>query len=59
MSQDNVLRKEFNKKDVQRVRNVLTGKAGERTTEGIGYTKKQEFRKEGDVWNETDRDWET
>ena len=54
---DNVLKKEFNKQDVQRVRNVLTGQAGERTTEGIGYTKKQEFRKEGDVWTELGREW--
>ena len=40
MSQDNVLRKEFSKKDVQRVRNLVQGKTGDRTTEGIGYTKK-------------------
>ena len=57
MSQDNVLKKEFNKKDVQRVRNVMTGKAGDRTTEGIGYTKKQEFRQEGDIWTENGREW--
>ena len=59
MSQDNVLKKEFKKHDVQRLRNVLTGKAGERTTEGVGYTKATEFYKEGDVWTELDRDWET
>ena len=47
---DNVLKKEFKRKDVQRLRNVMTGKAGERTVDGIGYTKKQEVRKEGDVW---------
>ena len=41
---DNVLKKEFAKKDVQRLRNVMTGKAGERSTDGIGYTKKQEVR---------------
>ena len=40
---DNILKKEFAKKDVQRLRNVMTGKAGERTVDGIGYTKKQEF----------------
>ena len=28
MSQDNVLRKEFSKKDVQRVRNLVQGKTG-------------------------------
>ena len=57
MSQDNVLKKEFSKKDVQRLRNVFTGKTGERTTDGVGYTKKQEFHKEGDVWTENGREW--
>lgn len=39
---DNILKKEFAKKDVQRLRNVLKGKAGERTVDGIGYTKTHE-----------------
>ena len=47
---DNVLKKDFNKKDVERLRNLVKGKAGERTTQGIGYTKKEEFHKEGDIW---------
>ena len=54
---DNVLKKEFAKKDVNRLRNVMSGKAGERTTEGIGYTKKQEFHQEGDIWTENGREW--
>ncbi len=53
MSQDNVLKKEFSKKDVQRVRNVMSGKADERTTGGVGYTKQQIHRKEGDIWEES------
>ena len=57
MSQDNVLKKEFSKKDVQRLRNVFTGKTNERTTDGVGYTKKQEFYKEGDIWTENGREW--
>jgi hypothetical protein len=57
MSQDNVLRKEFSKKDVQRVRNLVQGKTGDRTTEGIGYTKKSTFYKEGDIWEENGRKW--
>ena len=40
MSKDNILNKEFAKKDVERLRNVLSGKAGERSTDGVGYTKK-------------------
>ena len=55
---DNVLKKDFNKKDVERLRNLVKGKASERTTQGIGYTKKEEFHKEGDIWAD-DRDWET
>jgi len=57
MSQDNVLRKEFSKKDVQRARNLVQGKAGDRTTEGIGYSKKDMFYKEGDIWEENGRKW--
>ena len=41
---DNVLKKEFTKKDVQRARNLITGDAGARTTEGVGYKKKYEHR---------------
>jgi len=54
---DNVLKKEFTKKDVQRLRNIVKGKSGERTGKGIGYTKKQEFHKEGDTWVENGRTW--
>ena len=57
MSQDNVLKKEFSKRDVQRLRNLMTGKHGAKTQEGVGYTKAQEFRKEGDVWTEMGREW--
>ena len=57
MSQDNVLRKEFSKKDVQRARNLVQGKSGDRTTEGIGYSKKDTFYKEGDIWEENNRKW--
>ena len=57
MSQDNVLRKEFSKTDVQRVRNLVQGKTGDKITEGIGYTKKDTFYKEGDIWEEKDRKW--
>ena len=54
---DNVLKKEFNKKDVKRLRNLVKGKASERTGAGVGYTKKEEFHKEGDVWTESGRKW--
>ena len=54
---DNILKKEFNKKDVERLRNLVKSKSGERTSQGIGYTKKQEFHKEGDIWKENGRKW--
>ena len=54
---DNILKKEFNKKDVERLRNLVKGKGSERTGQGVGYTKKQEFHKEGDVWKEDNRTW--
>ena len=54
---DNILKKEFNKKDVERLRNLVKGKSNERTSQGIGYTKKEEFHKEGDIWEENGRKW--
>ena len=54
---DNVLKKDFKSADVQRLRNLMTGKQDERTVSGIGYTKKQEFHEEGDVWEEDGRQW--
>jgi hypothetical protein len=54
---DNVLKKEFKQKDVQRLRNLLTKKYGDKTTVSIGYTKQQEFHSEGDIWEEDNRKW--
>ena len=54
---DNVLKKEFQQKDVQRLRNLMQGKYGEKTIVGTGYTKKQEFYEEGDIWEADGRSW--
>tara|TARA_B100001093_G_C26356241_1_gene812460 strand:- start:96 stop:671 length:576 start_codon:yes stop_codon:yes gene_type:complete len=54
---DNILKKEFTQKSVQRARNLITGKGNARTTEGIGYTKKYEHYQEGDIWEENGRKW--
>ena len=54
---ENVLKKDFKQADVQRLRNLMTGKQGERTAAGVGYSKKQEFYEEGDVWEEDGRQW--
>jgi hypothetical protein len=52
-----MLKKEFKKKDVQRARNLLTGKTGASTGTQIGYNKKTEDYKEGDVWTEGRKTW--
>ena len=57
MNNDNILKKEFSKTDVQRARNLISGNTSARTTEGIGYTKKHEHHVEGDVWEENGRTW--
>ena len=57
MSKENVLKKEFSKKDVERARNLIKGNSSAKTSQGIGYTKKHEHYKEGDVWKEDGRKW--
>ena len=55
--EDSVLKKQFGEKDVQRARNLIQGKVDAKTGEGIGYSKKQEFYEEGDVWEVDGRKW--
>tara|TARA_R110000772_G_scaffold89289_1_gene185067 strand:+ start:121 stop:696 length:576 start_codon:yes stop_codon:yes gene_type:complete len=57
MSQDNVLKKEFQKQDVERLRNLVQGKYGEKTRSSVGFSKKEEFYKEGDIWEVDGRMW--
>jgi len=55
---DSVLKKEFQKRDVERLRNLVKGKHGDRTTMGIGYNGEvKENYKEGDVWEEKGKTW--
>jgi hypothetical protein len=51
------LKKEFKRKDVERLRNLVTGKYGNKTTIGVGYKKAAEFHEEGDIWEEDGRKW--
>jgi hypothetical protein len=51
------LNKSFREKDVRRLRNIITGNVGEKSTTGIGYKKKDEIHEEGDVWEEGGRTW--
>jgi len=52
-----MLKKEFKRKDVQRARNLITGKTGASTGTQIGYSVKTEDHKEGDVWTEGRKTW--
>lgn len=54
---DNLLKKEFKSRDVQRMRNILTKNSGDKTTTQIGYTKEYVERKEGDIWEENGKQW--
>jgi hypothetical protein len=51
------LKKEFTKRDVTRMRNILTDKAGERTQVQAGFEKNKGVHKEGDVWEEDGKTW--
>ena len=51
------LKKEFERKDVERVRNLVQGKVGSSAENQVGYQKKTIERKEGDVWTEKKKTW--
>lgn len=57
MSKDNVLKKQFQERDVQRLRNLVQGKFGEKTRSSVGFTKADEFHAEGDIWESDGRTW--
>jgi len=46
---ESVLKKEFKEADLQRLRNLVQGKTGERTSVSSGYTKDHVDRKEGEI----------
>jgi hypothetical protein len=53
----NVLKKDFKKQDVERIRNLVQGKYGEKTRSSVGFSKKEEFHQEGDIWETDGRTW--
>ena len=55
--EESKLQREFNQRDVQRMRNIITKDYNAKTTTQIGYTKSQAERKEGDVWEEGGKQW--
>ena len=54
---DNMLKKEFKSRDVQRMRNIITKKHGDKTVTQVGYTKPHISYKEGDKWEENNKKW--
>tara|TARA_R110002167_G_scaffold307963_3_gene512578 strand:+ start:294 stop:872 length:579 start_codon:yes stop_codon:yes gene_type:complete len=52
-----MLKKEFKRKDVDRIRNLIKGNVGASSEVQIGYTKKTKDYKEGDVWVENRKTW--
>jgi len=51
------LKKEFREKDVERLRNLITGKHGKKTRSSVGFTKADEIYNEGDIWEADGRTW--
>lgn len=54
---DSALKKEFNRNDVQRLRNLITKKFDDSTKTQSGYNKDIEYHKEGDTWEEGNKIW--
>jgi hypothetical protein len=55
---DNVLKRDFQKRDVERLRNLVKGKYGDKTTQGIGYNGESQIdHKEGDIWEQNGKTW--
>ena len=52
-----MLNKEFKRKDVERMRNLIKGDVNESAEVQIGYTNKKEDYKEGDIWEERGKKW--
>jgi len=51
------LKKEFSKSTVQRMRNIITGKTGDKTQVQTGWENKKYNYSEGDQWEEVGKQW--
>jgi transcription elongation factor Elf1 len=51
------LNKEFDERDLQRMRNIISGNTANSTRIQTGYTKKHIERNEGDIWEENGKTW--
>jgi len=57
MENESKLIKDWKERDVQRMRNIITKKYGDKTVTQVGYTKPQIDHKEGDIWEENGKKW--
>jgi len=57
MGNESLLKKEFQSRDVERIRNLVKKDYSAGTRQGTGYTKKEETRNEGDIWEENNKQW--
>ena len=54
---DSNLKKEFAPRDVQRMRNIITGNTGDATQLQAGWEKEKKSYGEGDIWEEGGKKW--
>ncbi len=52
-----MLNKEFKRKDVERMRNLIKGNVNDSAELQVGYKTKKEDHKEGDIWEEGGKKW--
>jgi len=57
MENESKLIKDWKERDVQRMRNIITKKYGDKTVTQVGYTKSYIDHKEGDKWEENGKNW--
>ena len=57
MSKESLLKKEFKKSDIERVRNIVKKDFTANTKTQTGYKKSSQRYKEGDIWEENGKQW--
>jgi len=51
------LKKEFSEKDLSRIRNLITGKYGDKTKSSVGFEQVNKQYVEGDIWEDKGKTW--
>jgi hypothetical protein len=57
MNNESMLQKDFKQRDIQRMRNLISKKYGDKVSTQTGYVKQIAEHKEGDVWEENGKTW--